>query len=54
MTTQNINEQKEYHLIQPYDGSYEPNHYNDEHEATIIEDEDEEVYEEIIEEEEYL
>jgi hypothetical protein len=50
MTTQNIIEQEEYHLIQPYDGSHEPNHYEDD-EATIVEDEDEEIVED---KEEYL
>jgi hypothetical protein len=52
MTIENIIEQEEYHLIQPYDGSHEPNHYEDD-EPTIIEDEDDD--ESIVEEEgEYL
>jgi hypothetical protein len=52
MTTENIIEQEEYHLIQPYDGSHEPNHYEDD-EPTTIEDEDDD--ESIVEEEgEYL
>lgn len=44
MTTQtNYHEEEAHHLIQPYDGSAEPIHYDDEDEANIIEDEDEEI-----------
>jgi hypothetical protein len=53
MTTENIIDQEEYHLIQPYDGSYEPNHYEDD-EPTIIEDEDDEELIVEQEEEDYL
>jgi hypothetical protein len=41
-----IQEEAEYHLIQPYDGSHEPEHFEDgDDEPRIIEDEDEQVFE---------
>ncbi len=47
MTTQpNYHEEEAYHLIEPYDGSGEPIHHDDEDEADIVEDEDEELEEE--------
>ena len=53
MTTHNlINDEENHHLIQPYDGSYEPTHFDDEDEASITEDEDFDEYK--IEEGEYL
>lgn len=56
MTTQhNYHEEEPYHLIEPYDGSGEPNHNDDEDEANIVEDEEEEENEnEKLEEEVYL
>ena len=39
-TQQNYHEEEAYHLIQPYDGSGEPIHNDDEDEADINEEED--------------
>lgn len=53
MTTHNlINDEENHNLIQPYDGSYEPTHFDDEDEASIEEDDDDVLPEDM--EEEYL
>jgi len=51
MTTHNlINDEENHNLIQPYDGSHDPTHFEDENEASI-EEEDENVTPEKTEEE---
>jgi hypothetical protein len=42
MTTHNlINDEENHNLIQPYDGSHDPTHFEDENESSIEEEEEE-------------
>lgn len=53
MTTHNlINDEENHNLIQPYDGSHDPTHFEDEDEASILEEDDDVKPEKM--EEEYL
>ena len=52
MTTHNlINDEENHNLIQPYDGSHDPTHIQDEDEASILEEDDDDVSPEKMEEE---